>query len=337
MYNFLNDYNDLAQVEILEELLACANDSYSGYGMDERSINAANMIKSALKDEHVDIHFVPGGTIANIVAIAAGLRRQESVLSAKTGHIQGNEAGAIEATGAKIELIDTEDGKLTPELVAKKLESFGPEYTTVPRVVYISNTTELGTVYTKEELKDLYDYCHSKGLYLYIDGARMAAALVSEHSNLKYEDLSRLCDMFTLGGTKNGLLFGEAIVIKHPDLKKHFRNLLKQRGSIMAKGFVLGIQFEVLFKDPEKYLNSARQAYKASKILAKGFEEKGYELLNPHVSNIIFVKMTTEEFDKISQISNVSIDHKDGDKVVVRFVTDYRTTEEDVRGFLSEI
>lgn len=338
MYFFVNDYNDICIPEILEALKKAEDERNLGYSFDTHSERAEKLIKKALDDEDVDVHFVTGGTVANILGATAGLRPEESILSPTTGHIEGHEAGSIEATGKKIETIPTEDGKLTVEKLKNKLEDFGPEYMTVPKTVYISNTTELGTVYSKSELEKIYGFCKENDLYLFIDGARMAAAIASEKSNLKLEDLTNLCDIFTLGGTKNGLLFGEAIVIKNDELKKNFLNLKKQKGAMMAKGFVLGIMYETVFEKENGYLKGAENAYNMAKLLAEGLKDKGVPLYKDFESNQVFIERTDQEVEDLKE--NVAFEvtgHSENDKNIVRFVTDYRTSIEDVRGLLENI
>lgn len=338
MYFFLNDYNDICIPEILDAFKDALNERNRGYSFDEHTEKAINLIKDALHNDEVEIHFVPGGTGANILCSTAGLRPEESVISATTGHIEGHEAGSIEATGTKIETISTEDGKLTVELLEKKLATFGAEYLTVPRTVYISNTTELGTVYTKTEIEDIYKFCKEHGLYLFIDGARMAAALATEKANLKLEDLTKICDSFTLGGTKNGLLFGEAIVLVNEDLKRGFINLKKQKGQMMAKGFITGIMYETVFSMEDGYLKGARHAQDMAKKLAMGLEEKGIKLYQEFQSNQIFIVRNEEETSKLRDIAAFEItgSTESGDNVV-RFVTTYRTTEEDINGLINDI
>lgn len=338
MYFFVNDYNDICIPEILDSLKAAMDERNLGYSFDTHSIRAEKLIKNALKDEDVDVHFVTGGTIANVLGATVGLRSEESVLSPVTGHIEGHEAGSIEATGTKIETIPTEDGKLTVELLDNKLRDFGPEYMTVPRTVYISNTTELGTVYSKSEIEAIYKYCKENDLYLFIDGARMAAAIASEKSNLKMEDLTKICDIFTLGGTKNGLLFGEAIVIKNDDLKRNFLNLKKQKGAMMAKGFVLGIMYETVFEKENGYLEGAKHAYDMAKLLAEGLERQGIPLYQEFESNQVFVERTDEEVEALKE--NVAFEvtgRSENGNNIARFVTNYRTTKEDVEGLLKNI
>ncbi len=204
MYFFLNDYNDIARPEIIEALVKAKDEYNVGYGFDNHSENARNLIKKALKNENIDIHFVPGGTPANVLGVACGMKQENSVIAATSGHIQDHEAGSIEATGIKIETIKTPTGKLTRKLLEEKLANFNSELVTVPKKVYISNTTELGEVYTKKELEDIYNFCKENNLYLFIDGARLAAALASEKCDYDISEFCKLCDVFYLGGTKNG-------------------------------------------------------------------------------------------------------------------------------------
>lgn len=338
MYYFLNDYSDICKPEILDELKNAINEKNPGYGFDKHSEEARNLIKKALKDESVDIHFVPGGTSANILGVTAGLRPEESVISALSGHIEGHESGSIEATGVKIETIPTSDGKLTPELLEKKLKHFGTEYMTVPRTVYISNTSELGTVYSKKEIEKIYEFCKERDLYLFIDGARMAAALAVEEADLKLEDLTSLCDSFTLGGTKNGLIFGEALVIVNDELKRGYLNLIKQKGAMMAKGFILGISFKTLFKDPQNYVEGAITAQKCAKRLAEGLVEKGFTLDQEFESNQVFLRVNKDELERIERIAKVAVTgYTDDDQPIVRFVTTYQNSLEEIENFLKEI
>lgn len=338
MYYFVNDYNDICTQEILCALKDASDEKISGYGFDSHSENARNLIKKSIKCESADIHFVPGGTSANILGCCMGLKQQESVIAATTGHIQGHEAGSIEAAGIKIETVNTTDGKLSKKLLEKKLKNFGSEYMTIPKKVYISNTTELGTVYSKEEIKEIYDFCKEKNLYLYIDGARMASAIVSESSNLKLEDIPKICDCFTLGGTKNGMLFGEALVIVNDELKQGFLNLQKQKGAMLAKTFIAGIMYETAFKTDDAYLKGARHAHEMAKLLAYELENVGIPLSQKFESNQIFFERTKEETEELKKIAAFEIMEKlENGNNLLRFVTTYRTTKDDIEGFIKQL
>ena len=337
MYYFRNDYNDIASDDILNALIAAKDEYNPGYGFDDHSENARALIRKALANDKLDIHFIPGGTGANILGLACGLNQQESILAPSTGHIEGHEAGSIEATGLKIETINSPNGKLTRALLEEKYSHFKNEFSTVPRKVYISNTTELGGVYTKKELSDIYDFCKSKGLYLFIDGARLAHALVSDQCDYEMKDLPDLCDIFYLGGTKNGFLFAEALVIVNDALKKNFINLQKQKGALMAKGFIPGIMFETVFAKKDGYLAGAKIAYQRAKTLAQGLENLGYTLAYPFESNQVFVSLSKENLDKWQSLAQFEIMGKERDRYLVRLVTSYRIKEKDISGFLTSL
>lgn len=337
MYFFVNDYNDIGRPDVLEALMKASNEYNVGYGFDTHSENARNLIKNALDNQNVDIHFIPGGTPANVLGLACGMMQQDSIISPITGHIEGHEAGSIEATGLKIETILTDDGKLSPGLIEEKLKHFGTELSTVPKKVYISNTTELGGLYSKAELEELYEFCKANDLYLFIDGARISHALASETCDYELSDLCDLCDIFYLGGTKNGLMLGEALVIVNDELKKNFINLQKQKGALLAKGFIPGIMFEEVFKTADSYLSSAKIAYKMAKDLANGLVDLGYTLAYPFESNQIFVRLDQNELENWQKVAQFEIMEENYDSYVIRLVTTYRTSEEDVSGFLSSI
>lgn len=337
MYFFVNDYNSIAYPEILDALKDAMDEKNPGYGFDSHSDKAKELIKEALEDNDIDIYFLPGGTPANIIGAAAGMRQQDSVLSASTGHIQGHEAGSIEATGLKIELIESDNGKISLEKLKKAYESFSTEYMTVPKKVYISNTTELGTVYKKKEIEEIYEFCKENDLYLFIDGARMAAALASNLCDYSLKDLTQMCDIFYLGGTKAGFLFGEALIVKNDDLKKDLINLIKQKGSLLAKGFIQGIMWERVFSEEGFYLKGSKTAFDMAKTLASGLEEKGYRLAYPFESNQVFVKVSNDQYEKMAKVAYFEIMSEEDDEKVIRLVTTFRTSKEDVEGFLEKL
>lgn len=337
MYFFVNDYNDIGRDDIIDALYKAKDEYNMGYGFDDHCQNARKLIKKALANDNLDIHFIPGGTGANVLGLACGMSQVDSVLAPISGHIEGHEAGSIETTGIKIETIISPNGKLSRELLEDKYSHFGNEYMTVPKKVYISNTTELGEVYSKKELTEIYDFCKEKGLYLFMDGARLAHALVSEKCDYDLKDLANLCDIFYLGGTKNGFLFGEALVIVNDDLKKNFINLQKQKAQLMAKGFVPGIMFETVFEKEGGYLEGAKIAYNMAKKLANGLIDKNYELAQPFESNQIFVKLSKNELKKWQDTAYFETMGEIDKKTIARLVTTYRTSEADVEGFLSQI
>ncbi len=331
---FLNDYNDIACDRVLEALRNEKINGHIGYGVDEISKEAAEFIKRDIKCKDVEIHFVHGGTMANILILSHRINTYEGIISVHSGHIEGHETGSIEATGHKIHTIYSEDGKLSGEKLKEALEEFGEEYMVVPRMVYISNTTELGTVYNLDEVREIYRVCKENGLYLYIDGARMAVALAA--SSINPEVLPEICDAFTLGGTKNGAMYGEALVIVNDELKKDFRFYLKQRGAMLAKGFALGIQFRELFRDGLYYENG-RVAYEMGSILAKGLREIGVEFAYPPESNQVFILLSKDKVEKLRENNAFEITGRMGEKLVVRFVTNYRTTEDEVKNLMEDL
>ena len=336
MFNFRNDYSDICYPEILDYIKENLDQINPGYGVDDHSKNAEKLIKEKLEDENVDIYFIHGGTGANILGASVGMLPQESIISATSGHIEDQEAGAIEACGIKIETIPTSDGKITKKLLEEKYKSFTNEHNTVPRKVYISNTTEVGTLYSKKDLEELYDFCKKHDLYLFMDGARLAHAMANEKSDLKFKDLTKLCDIFYFGGTKNGLMFGEALVIVNDNLKKNFRNLQKQKGAMLAKGFVTGMMFERLFQD-DLYIKGAKKAYQMAEKLAQGFEEKGYKLAYKFESNQVFVEISDKDIKKWEEFAYFEVGEKRKDKFVARFVTTYKSQEKEIEEFLERI
>ncbi|MGO1581303.1 MAG: threonine aldolase family protein [Peptoniphilaceae bacterium] len=331
---FLNDYNDLCHDRVLEKLSSIREKGNIGYGKDDYTSKAKEYIKRDLKRDDVEIEFVGGGTIANIISISANLMPYEGIIAADTGHIVCHETGSIEATGKKIETIKTEDGKLSAELIENKLKNLTEEHHILPKLVYISQTTEMGTVYSYGEIKDIYDVCLEYGLYLYIDGARMAVGLAA--SDIAIDELCDICDIFTLGGTKNGAMYGEAIVIVSDDLKEHIRKFMKQRGAVMAKSFVLGAQFEELFRDG-LYYELGKRAYDTGLILAEKLKEKGVEFYKKACSNQIFIIYPETRIDSLSKENSFEVSSYSDDKKVIRFVTSYKTTIEEIDNLVNLI
>lgn len=337
MYFFVNDYNSICYPEILDALKEKIDEANIGYGFDDHCENARDLIRKALGDSSVDIHFIPGGTSTNILGLSLDMRQQDSILALETGHIKGHEAGSIEATGLKVELFHSDSGKLNRHILEKELGKFDSEFTTRPKKVYISNTTELGEVYTKAEIMDIYDFCRANDMYLFIDGARLAAALVSEKCDYTLKDLTSICDIFYLGGTKAGFPFGEALVIVNDKLKKDALKLIKQKGAMLAKGFISGIMWERVFCEEDFYLKGSRKAYAMARDLARGIEAKDYKLTYPFESNQIFVNLSDEDLERWQKIARFEVMDKIDGTNIVRLVTTFRTSESDVRGFLDVI
>ena len=334
IYRFTNDYSEGAHENILKALVDTNLNQEIGYGEDSFCDEAKKLIKAKIKNKDAHIHFVSGGTQANLIIISSVLRPHEAVIAASTGHINIHETGAIEATGHKICTIESEDGKLTVEHIKKVLDSHTDEHMVKPKMVFISNTTELGTIYKKEELQEISKFCRENNLYLHLDGARLGSALTSRDNDLTLEELSSLVDIFYIGGTKNGALLGEAIVINNDKLKEDFRYHIKQKGAMVAKGRILGIQFVELFKN-NLYFDLANHANKMAYKLSDSLKELGYEFLTEPTSNQIFPIMTNEEIDKLKEDYGFNIERKiDNNKKAIRLVSSWATREDAVDEFI---
>ncbi len=330
MNNFRNDYKDFGSIEIYREMEKIFAKNFSGYGLDNISMEARELIKKELGRE-AEIEFVSGGTAANILGTTFILRPYEGVLSASTGHISHHESGSIEATGHKVYVVNSEDGKIRLEDIIDALKIHNTEVDVKLKMVYISQTTELGTVYSTSELEKIYKFCKENDLYLYIDGARLGHAMAAKGSKLS--DYGNLCDIFTIGGTKNGAIFGEALVILNDELKKDFRYYLKQRGAMMAKSFIIGLSFKVLFTDGLYYKNT-KKAYEMSRLLTGELEKINRRPLFSE-SNQIFLRSNPEEIEKLKKNNIFEIENED--ESIIRLVTDYRTNKEDIRGFIEDL
>ena len=333
MISFRNDYSEGAHPQVLAALEKNNLITTCGYSMDCFCDEAKDIVRARFSCPQADVHFMVGGTIANTTVIAAALRPWEGVIAADTGHINVHETGAIEASGHKVCAIEAPDGKLTPALVREIMRRHcngQDEHMVLPRMVYISDATELGTIYTKSELSALHDVCREYGLYLFLDGARLPAALVAAGNDLAPADFANYCDVFYIGGTKNGLLFGEALVITNDSLKPHFRNMIKQRGGMFAKGFLFGVQFGAYFKDG-LWLEMARHAVTQAQRIAKAAEEKGYTLYAKSPTNQVFIVLSHEKIAELEQnFAFEAFGHVDDDHEAMRFVCSWATKEESV-------
>jgi len=305
-----------------------------GYGLDRYSQEAAQRIREMTGDPEGDVHFMPGGTQVNLVTIDASLRPHEACVAANTGHIAVHETGAIEATGHKVISVDTGDGKLSPDLIEPVLKEHHFEHMVKPRLVYISNPTELGTVYSLRELQNLHEYCQSQNLLLYADGARLGAALTVKDSDVTLKDMYSLTDAFSIGGTKNGALLGEALVIRNREIKKEFRYLIKQKGALLAKGRILGIQFSEFFGD-NLYFDLARHANTLAQRLAGELRNLGCSFWIDSPTNQIFPVMPEGVVERLSEQFRfhtwVKVDEQ---HTAIRLVTSWATKEEDIQNFI---
>ena len=334
---FFDDYSEGAHPRILEALQRTNLQQEPGYVMDSFAIEATRLIRERFASPDADVHFVASGTQANLCVLSAILQPWESVIAADSGHINQHEAGAIEATGHKINIVRGEDGKVRPHEVQEQVELHNFDQMVVPKAMYISQSTELGTVYTTAELTALAGKCKEHGLYLYVDGARLGAALTARGGDLDPATLARLVDVFYVGGTKNGALIGEAIVIINPQLKDHFRFNLRQRGGLLAKGRAVSLQFHELFRD-NLYFDIAQHANTLAQQLAEGIRKCGYQLLVEASTNQVFPIFPNTSIEKLQQDYGFHFWEKfDEAHSIVRLVTSWATEESDVTGFLSDL
>jgi threonine aldolase len=337
MYSFKNDYSEGAHPNILNALIKSNMEQVDGYGEDEYSKSAIKLLKEKIKCDKVDIHMLCGGTQTNLTAISAFLRPHEAIISANTGHVLVHETGAIEATGHKVISMEVDDGKISPSHIKMALVAHTDEHMVKPKMVYISNPTEIGTIYKKRELEDLSQCCRINNLILYVDGARLGSALCSEGNDIQLSDLPKLVDAFYIGGTKNGALMGEALVICKDCLKEEFRYHIKQKGGLLAKGRVIGIQFLELFKD-DIYFDLAKHANHMAEILKSGIKGCGYGFLIDSSTNQIFPLLPIGVINKLEEKYSFYIWQKiDIDNSAIRLVTSWATTEEAVKTFIDDL
>ncbi len=334
MYSFKNDYSEGAHPDILEALFRNNNHQEEGYGLDRHSRHAAELIQNLVGDPEAAVHFISGGTQTNLIAIHSFLRPHEACITVSSGHIATHETGAIEATGHKLLTVIGEQGKITPAFVAPVLEEHYFEHMVKPRLVYISNPTELGTVYTRDELANVSAYCKQKNLLLYLDGARLGSALVCKEAMLDLKTVYSLTDAFFIGGTKMGALLGEALVVRNPRLRDELRYLIKQRGAMLAKGRLLGIQFEALFEN-NLYFQLAEHANNMAQLLAEKLAELGCDFWIESPTNQIFPVMSSRAIERLSEKFDFYVWQKvDKSHAAIRLVTSWATTEKDVQSFI---
>lgn len=337
-FSFKNDYSEGCHPNILKALSENNLNQQAGYGEDEYSREAKELIKERMKNPDADIYFVSGGTQANLIVISSVLRPYQCAVSASTGHILNNETGAIEATGHKILNIEKEDGKLKPEDIVPVLDSHrNVPHQVMPKLIYISNSTELGTVYTLKELEDLSAFCRENRLYLFMDGARLGHGLTSEISDLTLEKVAELTDIFYLGGTKNGALIGEAIVINNRELQQDFAFNIKQKGALLAKGRLLGIQFLELMKN-DLYFDLAKHANQQAMKIKHAMKERGVRFLSDTYTNQIFPILSHGLIEKLSEKFEFYVWKKiDDESSAIRLITSWNTGNEPVNDFIDII
>ena len=338
MYSFRNDYSEGAHPQVLQALTDTNLVQTCGYGVDPICEEARDLIRTVCAAPEADVHFLVGGTQTNLTVITALLASYEAVIAAHTGHVNCHETGAIEATGHKVCVETSPDGKVTPAMVEAVLARHdGTEHMVSPKMVYISDTTEIGTVYTKAELTALRHCCDEHGLLLFLDGARLGSALTSPESDLTLADLAALTDVFTIGGTKNGAMFGEALVITRPELTDGFFRMKKRMGAVMEKGWIQGVMFQALFTD-DLYFHMARHANEMAARLQNGLRAKGWTLWVDSPTNQVFAVVDNALKPQLDAVC----DYEDwcpydGSRTVVRFVTCFQTSQEDVDGLLAAL
>ena len=334
MIYFNNDYSEGCIPEILEMLSQTNMEQTPGYGVDVHCKAAADKIRKLCERDDIAVHFLVGGTQTNLTIIAASLRPYQAVVSAVSGHINVHETGAIEATGHKVIALNSDDGKITAQQVEKEVrsqsESMDAEHCVQPAMVYISNPTEYGTIYTLQELEEIAAVCKQYGLYLFCDGARLGYGLTAEGNNVTLADMARLCDVFYIGGTKVGALFGEAVVISNPSLNRDFRYMIKQRGGMLAKGRLLGLQFEALFSN-DTYFRIAAKANKQAESIRKTLAKLGYKLLVGNTTNQIFPILPDSVLESLAKEFCFSdMGRIDDNHSAIRICTSWATTDENV-------
>lgn len=338
MYNFKNDYSEGGHPAILNKLIDTNLIQQSGYGEDAYSIQARELLKRKINNPNASIYFVSGGTQTNLLVISALLQIHEAVISAKTGHIFTHETGAIEAVGHRVITIDTNNGKLNPTDIEKTLLEYSLRpHVVKPKMVYISNSTEIGTIYNKAELQELFVYCKTQNLLLFMDGARLGHALTADENDLEFADIARMTDVFYIGGTKNGALLGEAIVFNKSDLAPEFDYVLKQKGALLAKGRLLGIQFLELFQD-NLYFDLAKHANKMAMKIASAIEENGYSFLTHPTTNQIFPILPKVLIKKLNEkYMFYEWEVIDENNSVIRLITSWATDENKVDEFIHDL
>lgn len=341
MIRFNCDYLEGAHPRILEKLVETNFVQTPGYGEDEYCERAREIIKEKCGAPDAYVQFLVGGTQTNLTVIASVLRPYQGVISAETGHINVHETGAIESTGHKVLALPSENGKITAAQVQEYYDAHwadeSHEHIVQPGMVYISHPTENGTLYTKDELKALYETCQKLGLPVFLDGARLGYGLMSEGTDVTLKDVAAYTDVFYIGGTKVGALFGEAVVITNPALTKDFRYMIKQRGGMLAKGRLLGIQFSTLMEDG-LYEEIAGKAVKQAMRLKEAFLEKGYPLLYDSYTNQQYPIMSNCQLEQLREKYSFEMWTKlDDEYSAVRFCTSWATRDEDVEALIADL
>lgn len=331
---FASDYMEGTHPQILKRLVETNMQHFTGYGMDDISESARDKIRAACEAPDAEVYFLVGGTQANATMIDAALRSYQGVIAANTGHISTHEAGAIELSGHKVLTLPQNNGKISAEQIRGCIEGYwqddNHEHTVMPGLVYLSQPTEYGTLYTLEELTQISAVCHANNVALYVDGARLAYALACPENDVTLPDLASLCDAFYIGGTKCSALFGEAVVIPRRGFIPHLFTIIKQHGALLAKGWVAGLQFDTLFTD-DLYFKVGRNAIDAANRIRNALMEKGYEFAFETPTNQIFIVLDGEKLAALSEKVEMGFWEKlDDNRTVMRIATSWATQKEDV-------
>ena len=334
MISFESDYTTGAHPEILRKLTETNMEMMSGYGSDRYCISAREKIRAACGSQEADVQFLTGGTQTNALVISMMLKDYEGVIAAQTGHINVHEAGAIENTGHKVMTLPQHNGRIDPEELETYVRDYYQdetyEHMVFPGMVYISHPTEYGTLYRRAELEKLSEICSRYNMKLYMDGARLGYGLASLQTDVTLQDITRLCDVFFIGGTKVGALCGEAVVFTRNNTPDHFLNLIKRRGALLAKGRLLGVQFDTLFTD-DLYFKISRHAVDKAEELKQIFRDKGYEFFLESPTNQQFVIIGNNKMEKLKEKVAFGFWEKyDDEHTVVRFATSWSTTDQDM-------
>lgn len=341
MLNFTNDYSEGAHEKVLQKIIEANREGLPGYGSDPYSDSAKRKIRSVFGCPEAQVFFLTGGTQTNQAVIASLLRRHEGVIAAETGHINTHEAGAVEYTGHKILALPAKEGKLSADTLEAFLRNFyadeNRDHTVFPGMVYLSYPTEYGTLYSKKELKEISDLCKSFRLPLYLDGARLGYGLSCSKSDITPSELAELCDIFYIGGTKVGALFGEAVVFTKNNAPPHFITLIKQHGALLAKGWLIGIQFDTLFTN-DLYFEIGKHAVEMADRLRAAFLKKKYTFFIDSPTNQIFIVLDNREMERLREKVSFSFWEKlDDSRTVVRFATSWATEEEAVNALIAAL
>lgn len=336
MYSFANDYSEGACPKVMDALNRTNNIQTPGYGLDVFCETATNIIKKLTNHNDIDVHYITGGTPCNVLA-ASLLKPYEALIAVETGHINVHETGGIELTGHKILTCKGYHGKITPSEIEQIVLKHIDEHMVKPKMVFISNATEYGTVYYKKELEDIANICKQYDLYLYMDGARIGNALTANDNDLTLEDITNYCDLFYIGGTKNGMLLGEAMVIKNDELKPNFRYLIKQHSSMLAKTRIIGLQFLVSLED-DTYFENARNANYCAQSLKYVLKQAHIKSYIDSSTNQIFSIIDNKLLERIKTKYIVTEwDKYDDNHTIVRFVCSWATKKSDIQSFFNDL